>query len=123
MTTKKEFNNLLNYLRCHPSDAQLLISVLSEVSNPQSLARCNREEKIAIQSLDISNSLVDQWLSAKEAGKQIGKSSTWIRRRFKEGLFRSARQDEKGKYMFLSSEVVNDYNSYILARTSQIQRL
>lgn len=114
---KHEFNKMLNYLRCHPSDAQLLMSVLSGVSdNPQS--SLNGEE-IAIAEFNKSY----QWLSAKEAGAQIGKSSTWIRRRFKEGLFRSARQDEHGKYMFLSSEVLNDYNSYVMSRTLQIQRL
>ena len=118
---KREFHQLLNYLRCHPSDAQLLTSVLSEVSNPQSSVKCNREENIAIQSLGINKSF-SQWLSAKEAGKQIGKSSTWIRRKFKEGLFRSARQDENGRYMFLSSEVMNDYNSYVLMRTRQTIR-
>lgn len=114
--TKHEFHNLLNYLRCHPSEAQLLMSVLSGVSDsPQS--SLNGEEIAA----ELNKSY--QWLSAKEAGAQIGKSSSWIRRRFKEGLFRSARQDEHGKYMFLSSEVLNDYNSYVMARTLQIQRL
>lgn len=117
---KAEFHKLLNYLRCHPSDAQLLMSVLSGVSsnNPQSSFLCYGEE---IATAEFNKSY--QWLSAKEAGKQIGKSSTWIRRRFKEGLFKSARQDEHGKYMFLSSEVMNDYNSYVLRRTSRIQRL
>ena len=115
--TKHEFHNLLNYLRCHPSEAQLLMSVLSGVSDsPQS--SLNGKE-IAIAEFNKSY----QWLSAKEAGAQIGKSSSWIRRRFKEGLFRSARQDEHGKYMFLSSEVLNDYNSYVMSRTLQIQRL
>lgn len=116
MTTKKEFHNLLNYLRCHPSDAQLLMSVLSGVSgNPQSSFTSYGEEIAA----EFNKSY--QWLSAKEAGAQIGKSSTWVRRRFKEGFFRSARQDEHGKYMFLSSEVLNDYNSYILHRTTRIE--
>ena len=116
---KHEFHKMLNYLRCHPSDAQLLMSVLSGVSdNPQSSLTSYGEE-IAIAEFNKSY----QWLSAKEAGAQIGKSSTWIRRRFKEGLFRSARQDEHGKYMFLSSEVLNDYNSYVMSRTLQIQRL
>ena len=114
--TKHEFHKMLNYLRCHPSDAQLLMSVLGGVSdNPQSSFSSDGEEIAA----EFNKSY--QWLSAKEAGAQIGKSSTWIRRRFKEGLFRSARQDEHGKYMFLSSEVLNDYNSYILHRTTRIE--
>jgi len=114
---KGDFHKMLNYLRCHPSDAQLLMSVLSGVSdNPQSSVDSYGEE-IAAEFKS------NQWLSAKEAGEQIGKSSTWIRRRFREGLFRSARQDDRGKYMFLKNEVLNDYNSYIMRRTTRVQHL
>lgn len=95
---KREFHKLINYLRCHPSDAKLLTDLLSEVGESTGQNVC------------------DKWLSAREAGKQIGKSSTWIRRRYHEGLFRSARQDGNGRYIFLESEVQNDYNNYMLMK-------
>lgn len=95
---KTEFRNLLNYLRCHPSEAKLLTDLLSEVGESTGQNAC------------------DKWLSAREAGKQIGKSSTWIRRRHHEGMFRSARQDGNGRYIFLASEVQNDYNNYMLMK-------
>ena len=101
---KIEFHRLLNYLRCHPSEAKLLTDLLCEV----------------VESTGKKDVKCDRWLSAREAGMQIGKSSTWIRRRFKDGLFRSARQDDKGKYMFLKSEVLGDYNSYVMAKTRNI---
>ena len=101
---KREFHKMLNYLRCHPSEAKLLTDILSEVG----------------ESIGQKEVQCDMWLSAREAGEQIGKSSTWIRRRLREGLFRSARQDGRGKYMFLSSEVKNDYNSYVMKNTKSI---
>lgn len=101
---KRQFHQLINYLRCHPSEAKLLTDLLSEVG----------------ESIGLKEVQCDMWLSAREAGEQIGKSSTWVRRRFlKDGLFRSTRQDGRGKYMFLSSEVKNDYNSYVMNRTKQ----
>lgn len=96
---KRQFHNLINYLRCHPSEAKLLTDILSEVGE------------------SIGQKACDKWLSAREAGEQIGKSSTWVRRRFlKDGLFRSARKDGNGRYIFLESEVQNDYNNYMLMK-------
>ena len=93
-----EFKSMLNYLRCHPSDAKLLTDLLSEVGESTGQNVC------------------DKWLSAREAGKQIGKSSTWMRRKHGEGMFRSARKDGNGRYIFLASEVQNDYNNYMLMK-------
>lgn len=93
-----EFKSMLNYLRCHPSEAKLLTDLLSEVGESTGQNVC------------------DKWLSAREAGKQIGKSSTWMRRKHGEGMFRSARKDGNGRYIFLASEVQNDYNNYMLMK-------
>lgn len=93
-----EFKSMLNYLRCHPSEAKLLTDLLSEVGESTGQNVC------------------DKWLSAREAGRQIGKSSTWMRRKHGEGMFRSARKDGNGRYIFLASEVQNDYNNYMLMK-------
>lgn len=95
---KRQFHQLINYLRCHPSEAKLLTDLLSEVGESTGQKAC------------------DKWLSAREAGQQIGKSSTWMRRKHGEGMFRSARKDGNGRYIFLESEVQNDYNNYILMK-------
>lgn len=101
---KRDFKQLLSYLKCHPSEAAQLREVL------------NIEEPIAhnVQPDDL-------WLSAREAGEQVGKSSTWIRRKFnEEGLFRPARKEKRGKYLFLRNRVIADYNSYMMARSRSI---
>lgn len=101
---KREFKQLLSYLKCHPSEAAQLREVL------------NIEEPIApnVQPDDL-------WLSAREAGEQVGKSSTWIRRKFnEEGLFRPARKEKRGKYLFSRNRVIADYNSYMMARSRSI---
>ncbi len=102
--TKRDFKQLLSYLKCHPSEAAQLREVLGV------------EEPI---TQDIQKD--DLWLSASEAGKEIGKSSTWIRRKFnEEGLFHPARKEKRGKYLFLRNRVIADYNSYMMARSRSI---
>lgn len=102
--TKRDFKQLLSYLKCHPNEAAQLREVL------------NIEEPIA---LDVQKD--DLWLSASEAAKEVGKSSTWIRRKFnEEGLFRPARKEKRGKYLFLRNRVIADYNSYMMARSRSI---
>jgi hypothetical protein len=101
---KHEIKQLLSYLKCHPSEAAQLREVL------------NMAEPIAhnVQPDDL-------WLSASEAAKEVGKSSTWIRRKFnEEGLFRPARKEKRGKYLFLRTRVIADYNSYMMARSRSI---
>lgn len=102
--TKRDFKQLLSYLKCHPNEAAQLREVL------------NIEEPIA---LDVQKD--DLWLSASEVAKQIGKSSTWVRRMHRnEGLFNPVRRDGRGKYMFLRNRVMADYNSYVMARTRSV---
>lgn len=100
---KREFHKLINYLRCHPSEAKLLTEVLTS-GNAEGTGE------------SIGQKACDKWMSAREAGKQIGKSSTWMRRKHGEGMFKSARKDGNGRYIFLESEVQNDYNNYILMK-------
>ena len=121
---KTEFRKLINYLRCHPSEAKLLTDLLSEVGESIGQKCANLPAfTTEVEGIPCGHAQGTMWLSAREAGNAIGKSSTWVRRRFKEGLFQHARQDGRGKYMFLKAEVLSDYNSYVLSRTVRIERL
>jgi hypothetical protein len=123
---KREFHKLLNYLRCHPSEAKLLVEVITNTGESIGQKCANQpdtSDAYATGTAAIPVTGTVAWLSAREAGNAIGKSSTWVRRRFKEGLFQHARQDGRGKYMFLKAEVLSDYNSYVLSRTVRIERL
>ena len=121
---KTEFRKLINYLRCHPSEAKLLTDLLSEVGESIGQKCANLPAfTTEVEGIPCGHAQGTMWLSAREAGNAIGKSSTWVRRRFKEGLFQHARQNERGKYMFLKAEVLSDYNSYVLSRTVRIERL
>lgn len=101
---KREFKQLLQYLKFHPGEAAQLREVLGV------------EEPITQDAQQD-----DLWLSAAEAGKQVGKSSTWIRRKFnREGLFRPARKEARGKYLFSRNRVIADYNSYMMTRSRSI---
>ena len=121
---KREFHKLLNYLRSHPSEAKLLVEVITDTGESIGQKRANQPAfTTEVEGAYIPDAYATgtvTWLSAREAGSAIGKSSTWVRRRFKEGLFQHARQDDRGKYMFLKAEVLSDYNSYVMARTRSI---
>ena len=126
---KREFHKLINYLRCHPSEAKLLVEVLTsgnaEDTGESIGQKCANLPAFTteVEGIPCGHAQGTMWLSAREAGNAIGKSSTWVRRRFKEGMFQHARQNERGKYMFLKAEVLSDYNSYVLSRTVRIERL
>lgn len=111
--TQKDFHNILNYLRCHPSDTLKLATIISESLSMQADTESGCESLSAIKN-------ESQWISAREAGSLIGKSSTWVRRMLREGLFGSTRQTGRGDYKFLREEVLADYNSYVMSRTKCI---
>lgn len=123
---KRQFKQLLNYLRCHPSDAALLGALLSGVEDTQKLIgkeqgvnNLNTQPIICLSNRSNFNMAVE-WVSARRAGTAIGKSSTWIRRKMKEGLFASTRQDQNGNYMFNLPEVLADYDAYIRRKTLSV---
>lgn len=128
---KREFHKLLNYLRCHPSEAQQLASVLSgEPENANTIngvgsrdaANFSGLKCLSAIKMEKSNLRAEscQWLSATEAGKQIGKSSSWVRKHLRDGLFKSTRRDERGNYFFKKSEVLADFENYVLNRSRSV---
>lgn len=56
---KIQFNELINYLQCRPSEAERLRAVLGKSESKQTTT--------------------DEWLTAKEVGNRVGRSSRWIR--------------------------------------------
>lgn len=125
---KRQFKQLLNYLRCHPSDAALLGALLSGVEDTPKLVgkeqgvtkNLNTQPIVCLRKNIEQSFTVAEWVSARRAGTAIGKSSTWIRRKMKEGLFASTRQDQNGNYMFYLPEVLADYDAYIRRKTLSV---
>ena len=110
---RTEFKQLLNYLRCHPTEREELATLLSgEVESDNNAIRERNNQSLEMQG--------SQWLTAKQAGAEIGRSSTWIRRRL--DLFPSTRRDKNGGYMFLKHELILNYGNYVQQTTTALCR-
>lgn len=107
--TPKEFKQLLYYLRCHPTEAKELATLLGGGGSELT-------KNIIHPGNDLSNIQACQWISAKQAAAEIGRSSSWIRRRL--NLFPSTRKDKNGSYMFLRHELMLNYENYVKATTT-----
>jgi hypothetical protein len=118
--TNIEFKKLLSYLRCHPDKAIELATVLSGATGKATEIDVISYGERKKESSETSGC---QWISAKKAGAEIGMSSTWVRRKYRRGLFRSARRDKNGRYLFLRSEIIKDYNEYVEKNSMPISGL
>ena len=110
---KTEFKKLLNYLRCHPTEREELATLLS--GEADIVNNATRERNQSLENMQGS-----QWLTAKQAGAEIGRSSSWIRRRL--DLFPSTRRDKNGGYMLLRHELIQNYGNYVQETTTAMGR-
>lgn len=106
---KTDFKKLLNYLRCHPAEREQLAILLS-----------GEGEDIKERERNQSECSHSQWLTAKQAGAEIGRSSSWIRRRLE--LFPSTRRDKNGSYMLNKHELIQNYGNYVQKTTTAMGR-
>ena len=89
---RQDFNNLINYLKNRPEEVQRLREVLgAEPPKPATV-----------------------WLSATDAGKEIGKSGSWIRQHI--DLWPSAKRVQRGSrfaWMLKREEMRTQYNIWL----------
>lgn len=91
MMTRNQFDDLVNYIRYRPEEAQRLREALGAVAPGQS-----------------------KWVTATEAGELIGKSGKWIREHM--FLFPQAMQVRRGSqfcWMLVEEEVRQQYETFL----------
>ena len=93
---RREFSELVAYIRNRPEEAQRLRKVLDLAAEDN-----RREER-------------ERWLTASEAGEMIGKSSKWVREHL--DLFTTAKQVARTNgfaWVMQAQDVRQSYDIYI----------
>lgn len=105
--SKKEFNDLINYMRNRPGERDRLIEALG-------LGQASPEEGISI-AVKSQPSKSITWVTVRQAGEAIGRSGKWVREHMH--LFPSSMKTREGrgswKYLLQLDEVTAQYEHYL----------
>lgn len=108
--SKKEFNDLINYMRNRPGERDRLIEALG-------LGRASQEEGSSKTSA-VKNGVAAKsitWVTVSQAGEAIGRSGKWVREHMH--LFPSAMKTREGRgswrYLLQLDEVTAQYEHYL----------
>lgn len=105
--SKKEFNDLINYMRNRPGERDRLIEALG-------LGQASPEEGISIASKTQPCKSIT-WVTVRQAGEAIGRSGKWVREHMH--LFPSAMKTREGRgswrYLLQLDEVTAQYEHYL----------